>query len=97
MIPALLIRTSIFGKNLLMIPAASLIDSNRVKSRWMNCTLVEGLRASISAITEVLFDSVRPRRKIAAAFPAARKMAVWAPRPPAVGPVMTTAKRVSEV
>lgn len=90
MIPALLIRTSILSTVLLMVAAAALMESKRVKSRGMNRALVEGLMVLISEITGVTLEAVRPSRMMFDGFPAARKRAVWAPRLPAVGPVITT-------
>lgn len=59
-----------------MVDAAALTDSKRVRSSGMNWTLVDGLKAWISEMTDETFEAVRPRRRIVDGLPEARKRAV---------------------
>lgn len=73
-----------------MRDAAARMEVKLARSRGMNCTVVEGLMVWISEMTGETLEEVRPRRRIVDGLPEARKSAVWAPRLPAVGPVITT-------
>jgi hypothetical protein len=90
MMPALLMSASKVSTLELMVAAAARIDSKEERSRGIKIALVEAQRDLISEITGVILDSLRPRRKIALGLPAAREMAVRAPTPPLLGPVMIT-------
>lgn len=60
------------------------------RSQWTNCTVVLGEAAFTDSTAGAALDSSRPRRKIVDGLDAARNRAVWTPRPPGVGPVITT-------
>ena len=70
--------------------AQARMERKEERSRGMKSASVEGLIDLICWITGRIFDSVRPRRRIAFGFPAATERAVWAPMPPMEGPVMMT-------
>lgn len=77
-----------------MNSTATLIEAKDLRSMLTNSTRVVGLRDWIELMTEMALDWLRPRRKMEDGWPWARKMAVWAPRPPSEGPVMTTTRNV---
>jgi hypothetical protein len=56
----------------------------------MNSTGTEGWEALIVSMTGLTLERVRPARSRSEGSPAAMSMAVWAPRPPGLGPVMRT-------
>lgn len=90
MIAALLITTSIFG-----ISASSRMDFAAARtlereSSWMekNFVLMLGLMAWMVSIVGWILGRERPRRRIVEGEPRASEMAVSAPIPPWLGPVM---------
>ena len=56
----------------------------------MNITSIEGSIALMASMTGFTLDRVRPGRKMTFGNPYARAVAVAAPIPPSLGPVMTT-------
>ena len=87
---ALLINTSIFSTLALMLAAASRTEARLLRSRLMNLVLTAGLIALMRSMTGWILPNERPARTINVGDPAARHVAVSAPIPRSLGPVITT-------
>ena len=89
-IAALLINTSIFSTLSLMLVAASRTETRLLRSRLMNLVLTSGLIALMRSMTGWILPKERPARTSSSGDPAAREVAVSAPIPPSLGPVIRT-------
>lgn len=89
-IPALLIKMSILSTIALISAAALRTEIWLARSSLTNLVLTLGLSLLIFSITGTILDSVRPPRIISLGLAWAKEIAVAAPIPPSLGPVMTT-------
>lgn len=94
MMAALLIKISIFSMLALMFAALSRIEAWLPRSRGMNLVATAGRDDLISSMTGWILESDRPARMISVGDAAAKEMAVSAPSPPWLGPVIRTRWRV---
>lgn len=88
--PALLINTSNLSTRLVTSFTAARMEDWSARSSLMNLIAMSGWLLLISVMTGRILLSVRPARMMSLGLPAARKIAVWAPRPLSLGPVMRT-------
>ena len=91
MTPALLIKTSIFSTLAFISVEASRTEARLLRSRQTNFVFTCGFMELIRAMTGWTLSAERPARMSRKGDAVARDVAVSAPMPPSLAPVIRTA------